>query len=253
MDQTKLKNELSNSINTGLASQLIAEHIAIEEAFSLRHWGYAELNGGRFAEVAARVLYSVDSGNLSLTKSVDDCLKYIENNQVSHAFPEPAASRHLAKVIRSIYKLRSQRGAVHVSHTYTANEIDSRLVVESVRWVLAELVRIFIVADTGLAEEIVRKLAQFQHPIIRLYDGKPFVQATHLSTEDEILVQLMFSDTSLSTPELVKLVHRDPSGIRRSIKKLASTKVREITGTDTGWHITDLGVLRAEAALLSER
>ncbi len=251
MDQEKLRIELSNSIDSDLASQLIAEHTAIEEAFSLRRWGYAELNGGRFAEVAARILYAVDSGNLSLTKSVDDCLKYIENNQVPNAFPEPTASRHLTKVIRSIYKLRSQRGAVHVSHAYTANELDSRLVVESVRWVLAELVRIFVTTDISLVEQTVRRLARFQHPIIRLYNDRPFVQATNLSTEEEVLVQLMFGGTMLSTPELVRLVHRDPSGIRRSIKKLAGPRIREITGTEAGWHITDPGILRAEAALLN--
>jgi hypothetical protein len=95
--------------------------------------------GGRFAEVAARIAYSVDSGNLSRTKSVDDCLKYIDNDQVPHHFPERQASIHLAKAIRAIYKLRSQRGAVHVSPTYTANEIDSRLIVEAVRWLLADV------------------------------------------------------------------------------------------------------------------
>lgn len=88
-----------------------------------------------FAEVAARIIYAADSGNTSLTKSVDDCLRYIDNTQVPHGFPEPQAAIHFAKVIRSIYKLRSQRGAAHVSPTYSANEIDSRLIVESARWI----------------------------------------------------------------------------------------------------------------------
>lgn len=249
MDVKKLTHILSKNIDNILAKQLIEEFTSLEEAFVLKKWKYTELNGGRFAEVTARIIYSVDSGNTNLTKSVDACVKYIDNDTVPHLFPETQASRHLTKVIRSIYKLRSQRGAVHVSPTYTANEIDSRLVMESVRWVLAELLRIFVTTDAITVESTIRNLARFPYPVIRLYDGTPYVQATNLTTEEEILVQLLFNNDRLSTAELIKLVHRDQAGIRRAIVKLSSTKVRNITGDKNSWYITDLGVQRVESKL----
>lgn len=251
MDTKKLKHELSKSIDATLAHQLIEEFTALEEAFVLKKWKYTELNGGRFTEVASRIIYSVDSGNLSLTKSVDDCLKYIDNNNVPHHFPEAQAARHMAKVLRSVYKLRSQRGAVHVSPAYTANEIDSRFVIESVRWLLADILRVFVTSDLTAVEEAVRDLARFPYPVIRLYDGTPFVQAVNFSTEEEILAQLLYSNDSLSTTELIKLVHRDQAGIRRAIVKLSSAKVREVTGDKLAWHITDLGIQRIEEKLVA--
>ncbi|HYH74862.1 MAG TPA: hypothetical protein VD735_02775, partial [Candidatus Saccharimonadales bacterium] len=65
MEHDELVNELAKAIDQTLAQQLVAEAIANEEAFKLRKWGSAELNGGRFAEVAARIIYSVDSGNVN--------------------------------------------------------------------------------------------------------------------------------------------------------------------------------------------
>ncbi|MGW6200750.1 hypothetical protein ACWF0M_31705 [Kribbella sp. NPDC055110] len=61
----------------------------MEESFLLGRWKSSELDGGRFAEAAARIVGAVDSGNVSLTKSVDDCLKYIDNQHVPHSLPEP--------------------------------------------------------------------------------------------------------------------------------------------------------------------
>jgi hypothetical protein len=130
MTSAELTAALAAAVDPQLAEQLIDEAVSLEEAFLLRKWKYSELDGGRFTEVAARLVYSIDSSNLSRTRSFDDCAKYVENDQVQHAFPERQAAIHIMKVLRAIYKLRSQRGAVHVSPTYTANEIDSRLIVE---------------------------------------------------------------------------------------------------------------------------
>ena len=184
MTPEQLAIALGLSIDSRLASQLVEESVGLEEAFALRKWKYTELDGGRFAEVAARITYSVDSGNLSLTKSVDDCLKYIDNSQVAHHFPEKQAAVHLAKVIRAVYKLRSQRGAVHVSPTYTANEIDSRLIVEAARWVLADILRLFVTGNRNEVAAIIRGLARFPQPLIRRYEDLPLLQSVTFTAEE---------------------------------------------------------------------
>jgi hypothetical protein len=51
-----------------LASQLLDEFVSAERRFIQRDWEPAELDGGQFAEIAARILYHRDSGNLSQTK-----------------------------------------------------------------------------------------------------------------------------------------------------------------------------------------
>ncbi len=253
MTPEQLIAELSNSIDPVLAEELITEAIGVEEAFNLRKWKNTELDGGRFAEVASRIVYSIDSGNVALTKSVDDCLRYIDNQQVAHNFPESQTAVHLAKVLRAIYKLRSQRGAVHVSPTYTANEIDSRLVLESVRWVLAELLRLFVTSDREQLAQTIRSLARFPHPLIRIYGEQALLQSTSFTTEEEVLAHLLFKDGGMTQRELIQVIPKDASSVRRAISNLASAKVRQIALREGEYFITDLGVGRVEEKVSGSR
>jgi hypothetical protein len=248
----ELATALAASVDDKLATQLVEEAVSLEEAFILRRWKYTELDGGRFAEVAARIVYAADSGNLSRTKSVDDCLKYVDNQQVTHHFPEPQAAVHLAKVIRAIYKLRSQRGAVHVSPTYTANEIDSRLIVEAARWVLADILRIFVQSNRDEVAAIIRALARFPQPLIRVYDGLPLLQSVSFTAEEEVLAHLLNSNDGLTTAELVAAIPKDQSGTRRAAKKLSGPQFRQTALRSGRWIITDLGVNRIEDRITRE-
>lgn len=246
MTPTELKTALAAVVDPQLANQLIDEAVSLEETFLLRKWKYSELDGGRFTEVAARIVYSADSRNLSRTKSVDDCLKYVDNDQVVHSFPERQGAIHLAKVLRAIYKLRSQRGAVHVSPTYTANEIDSRLIVECVRWVLADLLRVFVTTDREQVAVTIRDLARFPQPIIRRYDDVPLLQSVAFTTEEEILAHLLHDDDGMTTSTLISVIPKDASGVRRAIKALSAAKSRQLIERGGRWFITDLGITRIE-------
>jgi hypothetical protein len=247
-----LASSLARCIDGTLALQLFAEAVDVEESFALKRWKYTELDGGRFAEVAARIIYSVDAQNVSLTRGVDECLKYIDNQSVSHAFPEKQSAVHLSKVIRSIYKLRSQRGAVHVSPTYSANEIDSRLVVESVRWILAEILRIFVTTDREVLASVVQELARFPQPLIRNYGGQPLLQSISFTTEEEVLIHLLHERQGMTMPQLVQVIPKDSTGVRKAVKRLAEAKVRQVVASGSIWEITDLGVTRAEDRILKE-
>lgn len=254
MNVDQLANSLGEATDPSLAKQLFVEARDLEEAFALRRWKYTELDAGRFCEVAARIVYGVDSDKFNLEKGVDDCLKYLENNNVAHRFPDRKSANQLTKVIRATYKMRSQRGAVHVSPTYTANEIDSRFVVESIRWVLAELLRIFVKGDTEGLVAAVEELARFPIPMIREFQGRPLVQAVDLTTEEEVLVLLLHRrNPGLATKELVGLIPKDGSGVRRAIKSLANSGKRQIVEVEGQWQITDLGIARIEDRLMNSR
>ena len=252
MTPDELKVALQANVDSRLATQLIDESVALEENFLLKRWKYTELDGGRFAEVAARITYSIDSQNVSVTKSVDDCLKYIDNQQVPHHFPEPQSAIHLAKVIRAIYKLRSQRGAVHVSPTYTANEIDSRFILEASRWVLAELLRLFVTGDREEVAEIVRELARFPQPLIRTYQDVPLLQSVRFTTQEEVLVHLFHAPDGRSLADLIAAIPKAPSGVRQAVKDLQGPKVRQVVVRSGRVLITDLGIRRIEERLASE-
>lgn len=240
---------LATTTHSSLAHQLFEEETKLEEAFALRKWQHTELDGGRFAEVAARILYGIDSGKFNLSKGVDDCLKYVDNDSVSHSFPDAKSANQIALILRSIYKLRSQRGAVHVSPTYTANEIDSRLVVEGARWVLAEILRVFVTTDQAELVAAIEELSRFPQTLIRDYGDIRLLQAVNFTVEEEVLVHLLHERAGISSANLIRAIPRDPSGIRRAIRRLEGGNVRQIIQVGSDWVITDLGIVRIESRI----
>src|SRR5947209_5968518 len=134
VNKATLVSQLAPPLDSQLAQQLVDEFVSQEKRFIQRDWEPSQLDGGQFCEVLARILYHQDSGNLNVTKSVDECMGYVENAQVPHQLQPRQTALHLTKVIRTVYKFRSARGAVHISPTYKANHMDSKLVLEGVRW-----------------------------------------------------------------------------------------------------------------------
>ncbi len=90
-----------------------------------------------------------------------------------------------------VYKFRSDRGAVHISTTYTANFMDSMLVLHSGKWMLAELLRLALKKDRETVGEIIEQLVQLEHSLIHELDGKPLVLAKKISAPHEVLVTLL--------------------------------------------------------------
>ncbi|HTW87829.1 MAG TPA: hypothetical protein VMD75_07470 [Candidatus Binataceae bacterium] len=228
--QTVLR-EICPPLDETLAAQLIAEFIDVERRFVLGDWEPTTLNGGQFAEVVARVVYHVDSDNLNLRKDLDTCLAYVEDSKSSnsHNFPERRSALHLCRVLRMVYKLRSQRGAVHIDPEYSANELDSMFVVATVRWLMSEILRIFWNGRREAVAQAVREIVRFNVPAIINLDGRDFVLRTDCTVGEEILLLLHNAgERGLTRTELGEAVPRSPSSITNSLKALCSPRYRQV-------------------------
>ncbi len=247
-NKNELLSEISPPLDNKLASQLLDEFISLEKRYVLCDWEPATLDGGQFAEASARILYHQDSGNLSLKKAVNKCLEYVEdlNSRNRHNFPERKSSIHLCRVIRSVYKFRSDRGAVHIDPDYSANQIDSKLILENSRWILSEILRVFWAGDRSKVAKTIREIVQYDIPVIAEYGGELFVQRVDCSTDEEILLLLHHAgEVGLSRKEIGKFVRKNAGAISKSLKKLVSNKIREIyVLPNNNYRLTDLGVKR---------
>jgi len=143
IEKRQLIARLSPPLDNLLVTQLLDEFVSLERRFIQRDWEPAELDGGQFCEILARILYHQDSGTLNRTKDFGDCSDYIENSAVAHSVVPRHDAIHIVRVLRLIYKFRSQRGGVHISPTYTPNQMDAKMIVENVRWCMNETLRIF--------------------------------------------------------------------------------------------------------------
>lgn len=251
IEKSALLAALSPPLDHLLATQLLDEFVSAEKRFIQRDWEPAELDGGQFAEIAARIVYHQDSGNLNHRRDFNECLKYIEDDRENHLITPRHDALHVTRALRTIYKFRSQRGAVHISSSYRANHMDSRFIIEAVRWVMNEMLRQFWKGDREHVAKAIRELLQFDVPCVGVFEDIILVQRTDLSTEEEILVLLHYAgELGFSRSELGRFAKRAASSITDAIQKLAAPDCRQLVQLSSGkYRLTDLGGRRIREQL----
>ena len=253
MDKSTLINNLSPILDNKLVESLISEFISMERRYVLCDWEPTTLDGGQFSEIASRIIYHVDSGNLSRRKEVKHCLKYIEdeNDQNSHSFPNRRAALHFCKVIRTIYKFRSQRGAIHIDPDYTANELDSTMLMANVRWVFAEMLRILWAGSDADIATAIREIVRFEVPAVLNVDGRNLVLRPDCTVEEEILILLHDAGQSgMSRSQLGDSIPKAASSITIAIQRLSSANKRQIVKRRDGtFLLTPQGTKRVREEL----
>jgi hypothetical protein len=177
---------------------------------------------------------------------VDDCLAYVEDpkSRNFHVYPDRKSATHTCRVLRTIYKFRSDRGAVHIDPVYTANQLDSRLVIDNSRWVLSELLRIFWSGDRKDVSKAIREILQYEIPAVGKFGDQVIVQRTDCSADEEILLLLRDEGENGLTRELLgRFVRKTPGRVTQAIQKLEAR--REIVRVNGGSYcLTDLGSRR---------
>ena len=234
--------ELSPPLDKSLTEALVDEFISLERRFIQRDWEPAQLDGGQFCEILARIIYHQDSGTLNPAKQFDDCAKYVEDekNQNKHAIGPRHGLLHVIKVLRTTYKFRSQRGGVHISPTYKPNHMDSKIIMEMVRWCFAETLRLFWKGcDREQIARVIRELLQFDVPCIGKFDDV-MVQRTDLIAEEELLVLLHYAgEEGLTRADLGRYAKVSPTSVTLALQKLADPSSREVVS----YHLTDIALL----------
>ncbi len=253
MNIDELVSQISPPLDEALADSLLTEFVDLERRFALSDWEPATLDGGQFAEVASRIVYHLDSGTLNRRKGVDACLSYVEDTQDSnqHSFTTRREALHFCKALRLIYKFRSQRGAIHIDPGYTANELDSTLVLSLSRWVMSDLLRIYWNGDRAVVASAIREIIRYPVPAIFEVDGRSFVLATGCSAQEEILLLLHNAgEAGMGRTEIGKAVMIPAPRVTRVLKTLISKDKRQVVKRSDGlYQLTPNGTKRVQDEL----
>ncbi len=252
-DRQALVARLCPPLDFTLAGQMVEEFVEMEKRYIQRDWKPAELDGGRFCEALARILYHRDSGTLNLGREFNDCLNYVEDQpgQLRHAITPRSDALHLSRILRSIYKFRSARGVAHLSSTYNANQMDSRLIVETVRWCMNESLRIFGLGDREQIARLVQELLRFEVPCIGKYGEIILVQRTDFTAEEEVLVLLHYAGAEgLTRTEVGRHARVSPSAVTRALQTLSNPSCRQVVALPANRYcLGDLGMKRVREEL----
>jgi hypothetical protein len=198
-------------VPSGLRAPLIDCYQEIARNFAERRWEPAELNGGKFCEVAYSIIDGTLKGRFAAgpakPKNMVDACRALEQ-----IVPDPSRVGDrsirvlIPRMLPVLYEVRNNRGVGHVGGDVDPNYQDSTAVFQMASWVMAELVRIFHQVSLCDAQAIVDALVERKHPIVWQEGSVTRVLDPELSMTDQTLLLLYSGNTWVDDADLTKWV-----------------------------------------------
>lgn len=247
-----LITELSSIVDPSLARASMESYIEMQQRFIAGDWKPAELDGGRLCEAVARAIHQLDTGSVTHTKLPGKICERLqdESPNISHRL-NLKDRHHIAKAIEVVYKFRSDRGPVHISPFYTANEMDSVLVLHIGKWIFAEFLRLAWNKDRHVIAQTISRIVQLEHSLIHELDGQPLVLARRISAKEEILLLLNHAPGNRLTRESLRnqAVGQKPTNVNVAVSRLIKDKEIRPVGSDEV-ALTPIGQVRITQEIL---
>ena len=230
--------ELANILDASLADSVVASYVEMQQRFFAGDWQPSELDGGRLCEAISRALYQLDSGTVTHSQLPKELCEKIEDEQNLRPHNLDLKDRHhVSRAIGLVYKFRSDRGSVHISPKYTADFMDSMLMVHAGKWIFAEFLRLAWKQDKAVIAETISQIVQLEYSLIHELDGIPLVLESTVSAPEEILLLLNHAEGhKLSKEELTQQAKNNTStSLTVAFSRLL--KSNEIRSTSTAGEV----------------
>lgn len=236
---------LNNASNKTLAKSIIDSYKEIVENFITEKWKYAELDAGHFVEAVRRLLELKLFGkytpiNRKLSNFSNSILVAYEN-----ATGDESYRILIPRALFSIYSIRNKRGAGHLTGV-SPNEMDATFILYSVKWVLAELVRLNSTLSPDETLALISSIVERQLDLIWKHNGVVRILDTNIPKSHQVLV-LLFDENTQSEEKLRKAVeYSNPTNFRRVLKRFHKQRLLEYESQQKICTITTKGLCEAE-------
>ncbi len=242
----QLKTELAITVDPAFADAIIDSYVEMQQRFLAGDWQPSELDGGRLCEAVARAVYQLDSGTATHSQLPKELCEKIEDekNIRPHNLGQPDRL-HITKAISLVYKFRSSRGSVHISPLYSADYMDSMLMVHAGKWILGEFLRLAWTKDKALIAETIAQIVQLEFSLIHELEGVPLVLES-VSAPVEVLLLLNHADGhKLTRDELTSQCKNNTAGaVSTAVNRLLKGNAIRTTPTSGEVALTPKGQKR---------
>lgn len=216
--------------------------------FAHSKWEPSILKAGKFIEAVIKALS--DYGKLSLPNQrrfnvgvYIDKLGHLDSNKY-----DDTIRLLIPRICRFVYDIASNRGARHDTAEIDSNKMDAIVVIESISWILAELVR-FSQKGTLKPDEAanaVDTLMAKKYPYFEDIDGRLYVNTDGLSARDAALLLLDYRyPKRLARDELVLTLKRHRFKNQNSL--MAVSRIQKFIDDDGKGNLLLRGNGRMEA------
>lgn len=255
-------SKLLAGLPTPLREELLKRYQEIAKNYIEHRWEPAELNGGKFAEVAFSIAEGAIAGSFPLTVSKPPnflaACRALEQKPANSAIAGDRSLRVLIpRQLAALYEIRNNRGVGHIGGDVDANAMDAAVVFSSASWVLAEFVRIFHNVTTQEAQTAVNALSERAVPIVWVVPGTALrrVLDKDLDAAEQTLVLLHTKQGWVPEKDLFASVeYGRPDNYRKNVlRPLHDRRLLEFDATKKLVHVTPLGGKHAEAIVVAKR
>jgi hypothetical protein len=252
-----LYKEVQLTLNTfpeSILDELFSAFDKIISNYRTNHWEPSELNGGKFCEVVYSMLSGYLCGSIpghsTKPNNMYDACKSLE------MYPSTQYPRSLRiQIPRSLtvlYEVRNNRGVGHVGGDVIPNKMDALFVVNTSKWVLAEILRVFGDLPLDKAQSMVDSLVEKEYPWQWEVHGKHRILKSGLSKTEQTLLLLYSSNLAIPLEQLLRDVEYTNSSLFKDniIKKLHKDRLIEYISDSRAALISPKGISIVEETIL---
>lgn len=239
-----------SGIPVSLRQELLDAYAEIVRNFREQRWEPSELNGGKLCEVIHSILRGhVDGGfpdKASKPSNMVDACKAFEGAD-RNTFPRSVRIQ-IPRILMALYEVRNNRGVGHVGGDVDPNHMDARYVLESSKWVMAELVRVFHDLKPEEATQTIDNLVDRTVPVVWDTGKAKRVLRTGLSYKEQTLLLLYSTTGPVLEKDLFRWVeHSNSSVYRRDVlRKAHQERLLEYDELSTVVQLSPTGVAHVE-------
>jgi hypothetical protein len=218
--------------NKELAEHLLDTFQSVQKNYFFEQWAACLADTGRFIEAVRRFLEFQFSDSNDYTP-VANTLKPLDARLLTsyeNASGDEAYRIHIPRVLYAIYGMRNKRGAGHLSSIDPGHQ-DSTVALSSVKWILAELIRLNSIYDQN---ETTRLLGHvIDTPVDGLWkiNNRVRIMVDGLNYADQVLY-LLFAGGLETEDELQKSMEINLPYLRRQLEDLHYNKFIDYSKED---------------------
>ena len=233
-----------------LVDAMLSAYREIEENYVLKKWKASELDAGHFVEASRRIIEDQLTGkHTPISKQLptfnDSVLQCYENANEDESF-----RILIPRALKSIYNIRNKRGVGHIAGI-SPNQMDSTYILYTVKWVLAEFVRLASGLSVSETQKLVDEIVARKMELIWKADDITRIIDRSLKARDQILV-LLYDQSPRQDEELRSIIEYSNKSMFMSIlKELHKARLLEYR-PEGKCVISPKGVVEVEAIALRQ-
>jgi len=249
-----IKTSLISNFPSKLVDELLECYAEQKKNFYLGRMRPNEVEGGRFAEAAFRMLQHAAGfavTPLGTQLDTDGLIRSLAMLPSTSA--NDSVRLHIPRTLRVVYDIRNKRDAAHLADGIDPNLQDSSFVSAAVDWVLAELVRLAHGVSPDRAFALVKAITTRRIPAVEEFGDFLKTLRPSLGPSDRILLLLYHrADSGATAAELTNwLKPSQRANLNRTLTQLQDDK-DYIVSSGGKYQLTRRGILAIEAKHLIE-